>query len=108
MNDRYKYFQHGNEVIAVSTFAGKKVRGVAKCDPKDEFNLEDGKELAAARCNQKIAAKRLKRASQKYLEAANALEEAMTYFEHMKVYYMDAVDAYDKSAENLINITERL
>lgn len=108
MNNRYKYFQHGNEVIAVSTFAGKKVRGVAKCDPKDEFNLESGKELAAARCNQKVAMKRLKRANQKYLEAAKALEEATAHFEHMRAYYMDAVDALDEATEDLVIVTEKL
>lgn len=105
---RYKYFQHGNEVIAVSTFAGKKVRGVAKCDPNDEFNFESGKELATARCHQKVAMKCLKRANEKYLEAVNKLNEAREYFERMKTYYMDAVDACDEATENLANIIEHL
>ena len=49
-------------VVAVSTYEGRTVRGVAKCDPRDEFNIEKGKMLAAARCNAKVAQKRAKRA----------------------------------------------
>ena len=33
--NKYKYYTAGNKVIAVSTYAGKTVKGVAKCDPKD-------------------------------------------------------------------------
>lgn len=29
--DKYKYYHNGNQVIAVSTFAGKTVKGIAKC-----------------------------------------------------------------------------
>ena len=45
--EKYKYYQAGNKVIAVSTFAGRTVRGVAKCNPKDNFDLEKGKMLPA-------------------------------------------------------------
>ena len=46
----------------MSTFAGKTVVGVAHCAPADEFNIEIGKKIAAARCSVKIAEKRMKRA----------------------------------------------
>ena len=52
---KYKYAQTGNKVIAISTYAGRTVRAVAKADPRDASSLEDGKKLAAARCNAKIA-----------------------------------------------------
>jgi hypothetical protein len=52
--DKYKYYHNGNQVIAVSTFAGKTVKGIAKCDPNDTFSLETGKHLAALKCNNKI------------------------------------------------------
>ena len=55
---RYKYYTNNKDVVvAVSSYAGKTVRGVAKCDPRDTFDIEKGKELAAARCNEKIAYK---------------------------------------------------
>lgn len=49
---------HGPEVIAISHYAGQTIKGVAKCSPNDEFDLEYGKRLAAARCNQKVCEKR--------------------------------------------------
>ena len=67
--DKYKFITHDNEVIAISTYAGKTVRGIAKLHPQDTFNLENGKKLAAARCNEKIAAKRFARAVKKIKEA---------------------------------------
>ena len=107
--DKYKYYQFKNEnggttVTAASTYAGRTVKGYAKCDPRDNFSIEKGKELAAARCNMKVANKRVARASQKYLEAAQAATEAAAYFEKMKQYYMDAVDQADEAAEELQNI----
>ena len=95
-------------VVAVSTYAGKKVKGYAKCDPRDEFAYEKGKELAATRCNLKIAQKRQARASNKYLEAATALLDAQLHLEDMKQYYMDAVDQCDEAAEDLRNMIENM
>ena len=59
MFTNYRYFIAGNKVIAVSTYAGKTVRGIAICSPEDKFDIEFGKKLAAARCNEKVAEKRL-------------------------------------------------
>ena len=61
----YKIYHHGNEVVAVSTFAKRMVRGVAKCDPRDEFDHKKGEALAIARCDLKVAEKRMKRANEK-------------------------------------------
>ena len=59
----YKYYSDSvRKVIAVSTFAGKPVRGVAVCAEDDEFDLEFGKKLAKARCDVVVAKKRLNRA----------------------------------------------
>ena len=58
---KYRYYTNGkNVVVAVASYAGRTVRGVAKCSDQDEFNLETGKKLAAARCAMKIAKKRVK------------------------------------------------
>ena len=45
-------------VVAISTYAGKTVKGYAKCHPDDTWDWEKGKALAIARCAEKIAAKR--------------------------------------------------
>ena len=58
---KYSYFTNGKDtVVAVASYAGKRVRGVAKCSEMDEFNLAKGEKLAAARCNLKIAKMREK------------------------------------------------
>jgi hypothetical protein len=104
--EKYKFFiaEKGGkpyQVIATSTYAGKIVRGVAKCDPRDKFNLEFGKELAAARCALKIAEKRKARATTEYRKAAAAADEAVMRFNEMKQYFIDSVDQLDDSIEEI-------
>lgn len=89
-NPTYKYYFGKNIVVAVSSFAGKTVRGVAKCGPNDEFDVEKGKELARARCAKKIAEKRFKRAAKKYDEARQTLNEALNHFRNMERYFSEA------------------
>lgn len=100
--DKYKFYQYKDKngkdtMAAASTYAGRTVKGYAKCDPKDQFSIEKGKELAAARCNAKIAAKRVKRASAKYLEAQQQLADAKRFMTRMTEYYTDAVDQLDEA-----------
>ena len=95
--DKYKFYEYNDPkgkktVSAVSTYAGRTVKGYAKCDPRDSFNIENGKKLAAARCNAKVSAKRMKRAEYK----------AQAHYDKMVNYFNDA--SRDKSfAENEVN-----
>lgn len=75
-----------------------------KCDPNDTFSLETGKHLAALKCNNKITAKRLKRAALRYVEAEKALVEAQKHAERMKQYYMDAKAESKEAAEELLDL----
>lgn len=95
---RYSIYHNGNQIIVVSTYAKKPVRGVAKCDPRDEYNHEFGEKLARARCDLKIAEKRLTRAQEKvdwykelmdevykgYLDAKDYLNTAEKEFEEAR------------------------
>ena len=104
--DKYRFFvaeKNGKpyQVIAVSTYAGKEVRGVAKCDPRDEFDLEFGKQLAAARCAYKIAEKRKTRAIAEYRKAAFEADQAAMRFNEMKQYFMDSIDQLDNTIEEI-------
>ena len=43
--DKYKFYEYNDPkgkktVSAVSTYAGRTVKGYAKCDPRDNFNIE--------------------------------------------------------------------
>ncbi len=98
---RYKFYVTDNMVVCVSSYAGKKVRGVAKCDPKDTFDLGDGKKLAQARCDYKIAKKRVLRARAKHAAATKALGDAREYQEKMQSYY-------DESFRDFVRLDEEL
>ena len=97
--DKYKYFVNGNRVIAVSHYAKKTVRGVAICHPDDQFSLEIGKQIAAARCNEKVAEKRYIRAEQKCKEAEIKLAEAQEHYNKMKEYLNDSFIARNEAAQ---------
>ena len=89
-NPSYRIYETPNKVIAVSSFAGQTVRGVAKCNPADEFDPDKGAALAAARCGVKIAEKRVKRAYSKVDEAKQAVCDALNHLSDMMKYEADA------------------
>ena len=98
--DKYKFVIYGNKVIAISSYAGKTVRGVAKCHPSDAYDVETGKMIAALRCNQKIAAKRVARARDRLDEARRVLQHANNHYTDMLEYYQKAVvDEVDAETE---------
>ena len=106
--EKYKFYiatRYDNgkpyKVIAVSTYEGKKVRGVAKCDESDNFDIEKGKKLAAARCNLKIATKRRKRADKQYDKANEEFIRVMRYYNDMHDYFTDSLLAEREAEEEL-------
>ena len=99
--EKYKIFTGPNKVVAVSTYAGRKVRGVAKCAPEDNFDVEKGKDLAIARCAWKIAEKRLQRAIKKCNEAQRFQEEAEAHMDRMDRYLADSVKARDEALQKM-------
>lgn len=86
----YKFYHADNKVICVSSYAGKPVRGVAKCDPRDNFDIGKGEALAQARCDAKVAYKRYMRARAKANEAYDAIQKAEAYLDSMSDYLTDA------------------
>ena len=97
--EKYRYYFNGNRVIAVSTYGGKTVRGVAICHPEDSFNVELGKRLAAARCNEKIAIKRYARANRRLDEALKDVEKATEHMHNMADYRNDAFVAMNEASQ---------
>lgn len=100
----YKIDEKKRTVVAFSTFAGKVVTGVARCAPADEFNIEDGKKLAAARCSLKIAEKRMKRAEMCHTIATEELAYWTKRKLQMENYEFDSVNAYKQAAEDLAKL----
>ena len=95
------------KVVAVSTYAGRRVRGVAKCSPEDEFDIEKGKILAAARCSLKVSEKRRDRAVREFMKAKKAVAEANKRYRDMEVYMNDAFNAVAADIEYLKTLTEK-
>lgn len=106
--DKYKFYIVGTKVIAVSSYGGRKVKGVANCHPEDNFDLEYGKDLAAARCNAKVAAKRLKRATKKLFEAKDMIVDVTNHANKMYEYYVDSEQAAKDAEEELRRLAERI
>lgn len=104
--NKYKFYSFERNgvrmVSAVSTYAGKTVRGTAKCDPRDNFDMDSGKRLAAARCSAKVAEKRVIRSAKKLAEARAQMASANKYFEDMAEYYQRSC-AELNSANEAIN-----
>lgn len=95
-------------VVAITTYCGKIVKATAKCSEDDEFSLEKGKELAAARCDLKVCTKRQNRSFNKRREASLALEDAKTNFNKMDKYYSDSLSETLESMSRLVMIEESL
>lgn len=61
-------------VVAMTTFEGRPVRGIAKCSEDDTFDEATGRALAAARVSLKIAEKNLKFIEKLSADAKKTLE----------------------------------
>ena len=106
--DKYRFVTAGNKVIAISSYAGRTVRGVAICSPEDVFSLEKGKELAAARCAYKIAQKRCRRARSQMDKAEALYNQANARFDNMCEYYDDAIDSMYVAEEHLEDLLDSM
>ena len=101
---KYKIDEDKRTIVAMSTFAGKTITGVARCDPRDEFDIDAGKKIAAARCSVKIAEKRVKRAELCYDIAVEAVKFWSDRLAKMKHYKDDAITAFEAAYDALANI----
>ena len=106
--NKYTFITYGNTIKAMSTYAGKRVVGIAKCYPGDEFSTSKGMELAGARCNAKVAKKRKNRAARKLIEAQNRVEEARRHMAKMEAYYADAHKAEAEARAYVNEIVESM
>ena len=99
--NHYHFFVAGKKVVAVSSYAGQTVRGVAICSEADAFDLQKGKELAAARCSAKIARKRYDWACIKQLRCRLALGRAERECREAERFCSDSLAQLDTAHEKL-------
>lgn len=102
---RYHFYTDGKKkVICTTTFAKKRVKGVAVCSDEDTFDLETGKKLAQARADVQFAKRRVAYANEE-LEVAVALKDwADDYARGRGEYYHDCFEdlkAYEEAQYKL-------
>ena len=100
---KYKYIvlEKDRKVIALSTYDGKTVRGVAVCSDADEFDVQKGKELAAARCALKIAHRRLRNANETCAFSIRARDSWDNRVEKDMKFVEDATKQVEEAIDNL-------
>lgn len=112
--NNYSYINHSlkdkgvREIIALGSYLGSTVKGTAKCDPRDTFDAEIGKMLAALRCNEKIADKRVANAVYKVNEALVALDKAQREYDKSLKYLAHANSEYTEALKMLVDFKETL
>ena len=112
--DNYRYVDHTpkgsdvREIIALGSYLGSVVKGTAKCDPRDNFDPSIGETLAALRCNEKIAEKRMSNAANKVDEAVVNLEKAQAEYVKAMKYLDHARSEYTEAGKMLAEYVETL
>lgn len=82
-------------IIVLSRYAGRVVKGVAKCNPEDTYDEAYGIELATKRCDAKVAKKRLENANKKLAGAVYEYSIASKKLAKYRKYVLDATVAYE-------------
>lgn len=108
--DRYKFYYNKDEetIICTTLYKGQVVRGIAKCNPEDEFNLELGKKLAYLRCRKKVLRKKLKRAYNAERDAIVAEARAKCYLDCTREFVSDSEMQLDKIIDELVTLESQL
>lgn len=94
------------DIIALSYYRGKTVKGIAKCSPEDEYNEELGRKIAEARCNQAVNRHRLEGAQANCKQLIIEAENIKRKLKKATEYLVETQKQYDASVEKLNNIME--
>lgn len=98
----------GKKVICVSHYAGKAVRGIARCYSTDTFNSEDGKKLARLRCEAKVAKKRVATSQKRVEDARVAVKEALAILDRCTKQLDNAIQSEANIATELTAFENKL
>lgn len=95
-------------VICTTTYKNESIRGVAKCNPEDVFDVDIGKVLAYSRCKQKLAKKKLQHARKVYGNALRDEDKARRNLLKAFSFVHDSEEYLHESNYELKILTERL
>lgn len=104
--EKYKFIilPKQKKVIALTSYAGKTVKGVAVCSEHDEFDVETGKRLASARANVKVAMKRKARAEKKLAYFDKIIDDVEREYHELEGYAYDAGERWENAIDELVNV----
>ena len=105
---KYKFIHNDRETICISSYAKKTVKGIAKASAEDVYDKEKGELLAKARCDYKVAQKRVKNAAARLAEAEDFMDAITEYYEKMLNYYDDAITERTIAKNSLESLLETL
>lgn len=94
------------DIIAISYYRGKTIKGIAKCSPEDEYNEELGRKIAEARCNEAVNRYRLKGAYANCEQLVIEAENIKRKLQKASKYLIETQKQYDISVEKINNIME--
>ena len=97
-----------NRIYCMTYYAGKTVKGIAKRDPEDEFDLEVGKKLARARCEYKLRKKQLKNKIKRCEIAEEELMIAQNHARNAVIYKVEAEANLEAAKRALEEIEDSL
>ena len=108
--DKYHFYHNAatNTIVCTTTYKTHTIRGVAKCDPDDNFDLETGKRLAYLRCRLKYAQKKAKRSLVAYRDAAYAEARARNHLNNMIDFVQDSEEQVNVASNELIKFEDYL
>lgn len=104
----YRFYKGKNTITCVSSYAGKTVRGVAKCAPNDEWDEDLGKRLAKLRCDVKVAKKRAMNAAARRADAEEAMVALTKYAMKMMNYHEDSLKEYKRLTDELTEFERKV
>ena len=102
--EKYHFYHNVETGVVVCTrlYKGQIIRGTAKCDPKDRFDIETGKKLAYLRCKHKLLHKKLKRAKTVHAEAIRECAKTQNAYRAAEEFMHDVVMQLDTLDNELI------
>lgn len=104
--EKYKFIilPEQKKVIALTSYAGKTVKGVAVCSEHDEFDVEVGKRLASARANVKVAMKRKARAEKKMEYFNKIIDDVEREYHELEAYFYMADERWENAIDELAGV----
>lgn len=105
LDKRYRVYQNKNQVIVITHYRGKSIKGVAKCSPEDEFDLERGTAIAKCRCDLKLMNKKQDDDAKQYVELRRLRDEINNKLEAIGERFIDRADDMDNARDLLHELT---